>query len=319
MSKKISQLDQALGSQVYEDDLYTFVDVSETDPDLINKAVQADELTLFLKNYSNLFPLDFSEDYINTDAFVDNVQVPIADKVKNQTVNIADIGSLKFDAYGRVYDYTNNTEVAANVTLIGSGTTGTWYKTAVTGDFTTAQPGTLTGNSLSDGADNAGYFTSTSYYYPQHDSYTSPYYQYINYNDRQENDYDWTYLFSKTYGRYKKTKIEMTVGATYMRDVAVQGISKIYLEIDWENSTAIGNGILASWNNTNFTFYMNGSLSGVTTITGVLTDNDYVAPPKLIIDNDNKKITGLPIPTPIYGGYYQNGCAPVSVIITNYT
>ena len=319
-SSKISELSAATSSQIKSDDLLTFVDVSEQDVEKINKSITTENFAGYLRDFTNIFPIPFTSQFITPDAYINGVQTPIASKVGGQTVNLGDVGAFKFDEYGRVYDYTTNSEnVASEEILMAAGTAALWYKTKITDNFDTAQPSSL--NSLNDvgvGDETAGYFNANSYWNPANGNSTYNTSQKINYSDRQENDYDWTYYFSKTYGRFKKSIIEMEQGGG--QDLGIYGNTSIYIEIDWENAKVVATGILAARSNYNGSFIMNANLTnGVNTIKGDIQNASELQTgiPQLIIDYPNRKILGLPLSSVIRRNKYINSGAQISLKQTN--
>lgn len=317
-SSKISELSAARADQVYPDDLLTFVDVSEPNVEFINKKITTGDFAAYLKDYTNLFPIPFNSRYILPAAYINGVETPIASKVAGQTVNLGDVKAFKFDEYGRVYDYSNssNTQASEEV-FMAAGTAASWFKTKITSDFNTAQPSNLTGNGVGTGDNNAGFFNANSYWNPKGirgATYVNA--QKINYSDRQENDYDWAHYFSKTYGRFKKSIIEMVQGNGYSTETYAN--STIKIEIDWENARVTASGILASLGNYNSSFLMSANLTdGINNIQGTINSNVYVANPRLIIDYPNKQILGLPLCGIIINGLYRNSAQNISLVQTN--
>ena len=319
-SKKISELNFATADPVYPNDLITFVDVSEQEVEIINKSVTLDEFASYLRNYSNIFPIPFTTQFINPDAYVNGVRTPISSKVAGQTVNLGNVGAFKFDQYGRVYDYsTSSNNESSEEILMAAGTAALWYKTKITDNFNTPQPSNLPADiDVGVGDTNAGYFNANSYWNPANGNSTYETSQKINYSDRQENDYDWTHYFSKTYGRFKKSIIEMEQGGG--EDLGIYGNTSIYIEIDWENAKVVATGILAARSNYNGSFIMNANLTaGVNIITGNLQNasNLQTGIPKLIIDYPNRQILGLPLSSVIRRNKYINSGAQISLKQTN--
>jgi len=319
-NKKISELNYANADQIEPTDVLTFVDVDETDVENINKNVTFDEFGKYLKEYTNLFPIPFNTQFINPDAYINGDKIPISSKVAGQTVNLADVAAFKFDQYGRVYDYTSDTEPnASEDILMASGSAATWYKTRITENFNNPQPASLTGNTVGVGDNNAGYFNQYSYWNPKVGSGAAQNAQKISYSDGRQNDYDWTYLFNKTYENVVTTKIEMTQGID--KSVSPLIVSNFNIFIYWSENKVIGTGMLAGYANLNFSVIFSQSLtSGTQTILGTLTQTNStnVATPKIIIDNASKKILGLPIGTNKNGSAYSNNNTNVSLILTNY-
>ncbi len=321
--EKISSFNEITSSEISSDDLIPIVDVSETDVTLLNKRATISEYIKYLKS-TNMFPLTFTSDYINSRAFINGEFVDISPSIAGQTVNIANVEAFKFDEYGRIYDYTENTEqVSSDEIFTATGTAASWYKTAITDNFTTAQPATITGNNISQGAAIAGYFDANSYYYPKMGSYSAQVYQQVNYSDRQSNDYDWSYFFDKEYGRFSRTKIDMFLGPD-QRSNNLFGVGKINIDINWNTGRVIATGILPAYNNFNVPFMMSDTISGGATIisgdvntVGLL----YVGQPKLLINYDDRKITGLPITSPLTpntsSGIYQNIAVSLSIVVNN--
>jgi hypothetical protein len=319
---KISELAEISADQITDDTLLIVADSSEgINVEDINKKLKFSTLSDYIKTTS-LFPIPFDTQHINPQAFIENAFIDIADKVASQTVNLANVGSFKFDEYGRVYDYIDNnehTQDSSDEIFMASGTAASWYKIPITSDFNTAQPATIANNSIIDGGDSAGYFSANSYYYPS----SAVIYQKINYSDRVNNDYDWTHLFNKDYSRFKRTKVEMFL-APDQSTGNIFGAGKITIDINWLTGVVIGNGLLPSYGNYNIPFIMSGTLVGENnTITGVVDNQglQYVGAPKLIINYETKTITGLPITTPITpqstNGNYQNISVSLSIIINN--
>jgi len=317
-SSKISQLSSANADQVYPDDLLTFVDVSEPDVTLINKSITTENFAGYLKDYTNLFPISFNSRYILPAAYINGVETPINSKVAGQTVNLGDVSAFKFDEYGRVYDYSSSSNnQSSEEVFMAAGTAASWFKTKITSDFNTAQPSNLIGNEVGVGNGNAGFFNANSYWNPKDirgATYVNA--QKINYSDRQENDYDWTYYFSKTYGRFKKSIIEMVQGNGYNTETYAN--STIKIEIDWENARVTGSGILGSISNYNSSFLLSSNLTaGVNNIQGTINSNVYVTNPRIIIDYPNKQILGLPLCGIIVNGQYLNSAQNISLVQTN--
>lgn len=319
-SRSISELESITADEIQTDDLLTLVDISESNPDKMNKKIEISEFESYLKEYTNLFPIDINDKYINTTAFIDTGSVEISSKVANQTVNIADIGLLKFDNYGRVYDYEVNSEQTASTDIfIGAGTAAAFYKDQITGNEDTAQPSSYdfsTSNSTI-----AGYFNSNSYYYPRMNSYTADPSQKVNYSDRQNNDYDWRHLFDKKYNGFNRTTIDIVLGSVLANDGATCKSGRVYIDINWNTGKVTGTGILPAFFNKNVPFTITGTLTGeANELQGTIDNNgaSIIAIPKLQINYDLRQITGLPINTPIYNGNFQNIGVPITVTITSF-
>ena len=305
-SKKISQLKNLDSSQIQTDDLLTLVDVSETDVTKINKKTKIGDLTDYLRNKSNLFPIPFTEDYINSDALVEDKLVPISEKVKGKTVNVSDIGALKFDQFGRVYDYTANNQIAtSDSVLLGSGTAASFYKTEITSDFDNPQP-VSAGRPVSSSL-NFGYFNQYSYWNPLDFSTTaSGAYSVtskINYSNKLDNDYDWRYLFNTKYDTFTRTSIN--VNYSLIRESGKnfeQQLSNLNLEIFWDKNLVIGTGIFSASVNLGYSFIFNETLNGGEN-QEILpfnynngTSSLILKPALYITSGTNKRIDGLPIP-----------------------
>lgn len=321
-NKKISELNYANADQIDSSDVLTFVDVSETDVENINKKVTFDQFGQYLKEYTNLFPIPFNTQFIKPDAYIDGVETPISSKVAGQTVNLADIGSLKFDQYGRVYDYSRNSEqVSSEEIFMASGTAATWYKTRITENFDQPQPVNFTGQQVGNGDDNAGYFNRYSYWNPAVRGLPYLNAQRINYSDGLTNQYDWTHLFEKTYVNISTTKIEMVQGSDHY---IAASPTTFTIYIYWKENKFLGNGLVCSHNNINNSVIwgdsnLSGTITHVAQINSVNTSYQNYARPKIIIDWDNKQILGLPLLTWIVKGNYANDSSSISLTITNYS
>ena len=321
-NKKISELNYANADQIEPTDVLTFVDVDETVVENINKNVTFDEFGKYLKEYTNLFPIPFNSQYITPDAYINGVKTPISSKVAGQTVNLADVAAFKFDQYGRVYDYTSDTEPnASEEILMASGSAATWYKTRITENFNSPQPASIVDNAVGVGSSNAGYFNQYSFWNPKVGSGAASNAQKINYSDGRQNDYDWTYLFNKSYENVVTTKIEMS--QTNDNSLPRLYKSNYTLYIYWSTGKVIGSGIVAGNENYNYSVVFNDSIvQGVKTIIGVMNQATVkvVENPKIIIDGQNKKILGLPLGTVIktQNNTYLNNNVNVSLILTNY-
>jgi hypothetical protein len=321
-NKKISELNYANADQIEPTDVLTFVDVDETAVENINKNVTFDEFGKYLKEYTNLFPIPFNSQFIEPDAYVNGVKTPIASKVAGQTVNLADVAAFKFDEYGRVIDYTSDTQPqASEEILMASGSAATWYKTRITENFNTPQPASIVDNAVGVGSSNAGYFNQYSFWNPKVGSGAASNAQKINYSDGRQNDYDWTYLFDKNYENVVTTKIEMS--QTNDNSLPRLYKSDYTLYIYWSTGKVIGSGIVAGNENYNYSVVFNDSIvQGEKTIVGIMNQATVkvVENPKIIIDGKNKKILGLPIGTVIKtrNNTYLNNNVNVSLILTNY-
>lgn len=301
-SKKISQLDSATSSQIFPDDLLTIVDVSETDITKINKKTTFEELGTYLKSYSNIFPVPLTPEYILTDASVNGEFLPIDSKVANKTVNVSDIGSLKFDQYGRVYDFVENNKLAfSEQILMGAGSAASYYKTRITSDFDIPQPVNATRPSTTP---FLAYFNQYSYWNAK--DYSGTIYSNsskINYSDRTENDFDWTYLFNKKYKNVNHTSMEINY-SILKNENSEQQLSKFNLDIFWNTGKVIGTGIFSDDRNIGYSFVFNGTLNKSGASQQFLPSNFMdtngigIVRPALYItsSNDSNTIDGLPIP-----------------------
>ena len=146
--KKISELDELTYENIVKDDLITLVDSSETVISNINKKVTIAQFNNFIKNKSSVFPISFQESQIDTKAYglvvdgAENQSRPISNTVSNKTVNLADISTLSFDKYGRVWDY-NNRITSFNSVLIASGTAAGFFKGHMDNGVKSRVPGYL--------------------------------------------------------------------------------------------------------------------------------------------------------------------------------
>lgn len=318
-SKSISQLPSLIAENIDPNDFLTVVDVSEQANVDKNKKITVGNFTTYLRDYTNLFPIDFTSDYIKTDAVIivdgDPFNVSISTGVSNQTVEFSDIGFLKFDSYGRVYDILPNTDFAQQENIIlGSGTASSLnlsYPDLSTPDQ--PQPPSVTADQRNND-DIAGYFGPINYYYPPGAQYPAK----INYNIREENDINWNFLFEQNYQKFKRTEISLVYGG----NSESPDTSNCNIFIDWTSRSVSGAGVFSANNNAfPFTFLSvsNSSAAGVEIqgkVGPAFTENLSV--PKIFLNFDGRFLTGLPLPTVKKSNGYQNVAVPILLTIKNY-
>jgi len=322
--KKISELDELLYDNIVSDDLITLVDSSETVISNINKKVTIEQFNDFLRNKSSVFPISFEESHIDTMAYgliVDGAtgqKRPISNTVSNKTVNLADISSLKFDKYGRVWDITTETQV--NNVLIASGTAAGFFKGHIPN---TNAPGPGTYNNTNNASNNllGGYFNNDTYYYPK-DKYATL----INYSDGTSDNKFWDHLFSVNYLKYDNTTIDINYSySDNNTDFQPQpGNANIF--IDWKNNTIRGTGSFPYYSPTvgaiNFpVVWQNNTIpTGDNIFTGQIQGaTNKICIPKILINGSGRQITGLPIFTIIdsASNTITNQSIAVNVVITS--
>ena len=319
-SKSISQLPSLIAENIDPNDFLTVVDVSEQANVDKNKKITVGNFTTYLRDYTNLFPVDFTSDYIKTDAVIvvdgDPFYVPISEGVSQQTVEFSDIGFLKFDSFGRVYDIVPNTDFAQSQNIVlATGTASSLnlpYPDLSEPDQ--PQPPSVTADQRNDDS-IAGYFGGLNYYFPPGTTYPSK----INYNIREENDINWNYFFNElNYQRYKQTEIDLVYGGNELSP----DTSNCNIIIDWDNRTVSGAGVFSAKNNA-FPFTFN-SVSNPSDNSVVITGKvgpaftENLAVPKIFLRLSSRAITGLPLPTVKESNGYQNIAVPILLTVKNY-
>ena len=321
--KKISELNPLLANQIRNDDLITLVDSSETVITDINKKVTIEQFNDFLKNRSSVFPISFQPSFIETKAYgltvsgQQNQTRDITGTVSNKTVNIADISTLKFDKYGRVWDIV--TEASSENILLGSGTAASFYKGNIE-NTNEAGPSSFDDVNTPINRNIGGYFNRDSFYNPGANATL------INYSDGRTGDVFWNHLFNQTYETYDTTTIEINYTHSDTDTNFKPQPGNVIIEIDWKNSQVYGTGSLPYYDSTsgainfpilftktnipNASFIFEGIIQGAT---------NKLCVPKLLIDGLNKKITGLPIYTIIdsANNVITNQSVAVNVSITS--
>ena len=322
--KKISELDELLYENIVNDDLITLVDSSETVPSNINKKVTIAQFNNFLRDKSSVFPISFQESYIDTRAYglivdgVENQSRPISNTVSNKTVNLADISSLRFDQYGRVWDITTESQV--NNVLLASGTAAGFFKGHIEDEFI-AGPGEFDNVNNSNNNSLGGYFNKDTYYYP-----TDKYATLINYSDGTSDNKFWDHLFSFNYLSYNTTTVDINYSYSDSNtDFQPQpGTANIF--IDWKNSTIRGTGSFPYYSSTvgaiNFpVVWQNNTIpEGDFIFTGQIQGaTNKLSIPKILINGSGRQITGLPIFTIIdsVSNTITNQSIAVNVVITS--
>ena len=299
--KKISELNPLESNQIVNDDLITLVDSSETVISDINKKVTINQFNDFLKNRSSVFPISFQPAFIETKAYgliIDGNQNQtrnISSSVSNKTVNIADISTLSFDQYGRVWNL--ETEATAKNILLASGTAASFYKGHM-GETNIPGPSTFEDAPTPINQNSGGFISRDSYYWP------SDYGTLINYSDGTTGDRFWSHLFSQTYETYDTTTVKMNFSYSGSDTNYQPQPGTVTIEIDWKNSTVSGTGSFPYYNSTdgaiNFpVIWTQSSIPNSSIIYEGLIQGaaSKLCVPKLSIDGLNKKITGLPIST----------------------
>lgn len=324
--KKISELDELLEENIASDDLITLVDSSETVVTNINKKVSIAQFNDFLRNKSSVFPISFEESHIDTKAYgliVDgaaNQSRDISTTLSNKTVNLADISSLSFDKYGRVWNITTESQV--NSVLIASGTAAGFYKghmdrtdKAGPEDFENAN--TPSNNLL------GGYFNKDTYYWP-----TDKYATLINYSDGTSDEKFWNHLFEGNYLSYDTTTVDINYSYSDSDTTYQPQPGNANFSIDWKNSTIRGTGSFPYYSSTvgaiNFpVVWQNNTIpTGDNIFTGQIQNaTDNLCVPKILINGSGRQITGLPIYTIIDKSgtdpIITNQSIAVNVVITS--
>ena len=310
-NKKISQLEFGFAEDIRSDDLITYVDVDETDINIMNKVTSVSDFAQYIKASSNLFPVPFTRAYIQPQAYINGVEKEISSSISGKTINISNIGKLYFDQYGRVYDVDLQApnDITSVDILMGVGSAATYYKTP-----------NATGAGGND-VQNTGYFNADSYYTDG----TTYNVQKINYSNNPGNFINWSNLFEKSYVGFKNTSVDIVVGTSNVS--GIWGNSEFHLFIDWEKNTVTGNGIIQLWDSKSYSMIwsstqqtaLNGGqvYKAALPTTSTSTENDRPVAAKVIINFASKQILGLPI----WQGYkkdlnlYPNYALPLNVII----
>ena len=319
--KKISDLDELLEENIASDDLITLVDSSETVISNINKKVTIAQFNDFLRNKSNVFPISFEESFIETQAYglvVDGAtgqSRDISTTVSNKTVNLADISTLSFDKYGRVWDITTETQV--NSVLLASGTAAGFYKSSIE-DTDSSGPNTVFNNTPINNQ-LGGYFNKDTYYYP-----TAKYATLINYSDGTSDNKFWDHLFEGDYQLYDTITVDINYSYSDSNTDFQPQPGNANFNIDWKNSTIRGTGSFPYYSSTvgaiNFpVVWQNNTIpTGDNIFTGQIQGaTDKICVPKILINGSARKITGLPIFTIIDGANITNQSIAVNVVITS--
>ena len=322
--KKISDLDELAYDKIVKDDLITLVDSSETVISNMNKKVTIAQFNDFLRNKSNVFPISFQESYIDTKAYglvVDgatNQSRDISNTVSNKTVNLADISTLSFDKYGRVWDLT--TEAQVENVLLASGTAAGFFKGHIT-DQDSAGPGTY--DNVNNASNNllGGYFNKDTYYYP-----TDKYATLIDYSDGTSNNKFWDHLFSFNYLKYDTTTVDINYSYSDSNTDFQPQPGNANIIIDWKNNTIRGTGSFPYYSSTvgaiNFpVVWQNNTIpAGNNIFTGLIQGaTNKICIPKILINGSGREITGLPIYTIIdnVANTITNQSIAVNVVITS--
>jgi len=318
-SKSISQLPSLNAETIDTNDFLTVVDVSEQANVDKNKKITVGNFTTYLRDYTNLFPIDFTSDYIKTDAVVvvdgDPFYVPISPGVSQQIVEYSDIGFIKFDSFGRVYDIVPNTDFAQNQNIILASGTASSLNLSYPDLSTPDQPQPPSVSAAQRNDDSiAGYFGPINYYYPPGTVYPAK----INYNIREENDINWLALYELNYQRFKRTEINLVYGGNTLSP----DTSNCNIIIDWTSRSISGAGVFSANNNAfPFTFKsVSNSSANSVEIQGIVgpafTEN--LAVPKIFINFNGRFLSGLPLPTVKQSNGYQNIGVPILLTIKNY-
>ncbi len=322
--KKISQLSTILSDQIVDDDLITLVDSSETVITEINKKVTIEQFNTFLRDQSSVFPISFQPTFIETTAYgleingVSNQSREIFNRVSNKTVNIADISSVKFDKYGRIWDLT--TEASSNNILLASGTAAGFYKGTIS-DTTEPGPSSYDNVNTPVNRNVGGYFNSDTYYYP-----TEKYATLVNYSDGTSDDYNWSHLFDQSYNTYDSTTVELYYSYSDSDTDYQPQPGSATIEVDWKNSTVKGTGSFPFYSSTegaiNFPVIWTTTPipAGSVVVEGLIQGaTNKICIPKILIDGANKKIRGLPIYTIIdtANNVITNQSIAVNAVITS--
>ena len=322
--KKISDLDELAYDKIVNDDLITLVDSSETVISNMNKKVTIAQFNDFLRNKSNVFPISFQESYIDTKAYglvVDgatNQSRDISNTVSNKTVNLADISTLSFDKYGRVWDLT--TEAQVENVLLASGTAAGFFKGHIT-DQDSAGPGTY--DNVNNASNNllGGYFNKDTYYYP-----TDKYATLIDYSDGTSNNKFWDHLFSFNYLKYDTKTVDINYSYSDSNTDFQPQPGNANIIIDWKNNTIRGTGSFPYYSSTvgaiNFpVVWQNNTIpAGNNIFTGLIQGaTNKICIPKILINGSGREITGLPIYTIIdnVANTITNQSIAVNVVITS--
>ena len=322
--KKISELDELTYENIVKDDLITLVDSSETVISNINKKVTIAQFNNFIKNKSSVFPISFEESLIETDAYglivdgVTNQKRPISTTVSNKTVNLADISTLKFDKYGRVWDLTTESQVS-NI-LIASGTAAGFFKGHIDSEFV-AGPGVYDDENSARNNLLGGYFNKDTYYYP-----TAKYATLIDYSDGTSNNKFWDHLFSFNYLKYDNTTVDINYSYSDSNTDFQPQPGKANIFIDWKNNTIRGTGSFPYYSPTvgaiNFpVVWQNNTIpTGNNIFQGQIQGaTNKISIPKILINGSGRQITGLPIFTIIdsVANTITNQSIAVNVVITS--
>ena len=321
--KKISDLDELAYDKIVKDDLITLVDSSETIISNINKKVTIAQFNDFIRNKSSVFPISFEESFIDTKAYgliVDgatNQERPISNTVSNKTVNLADVSTLKFDKYGRVWDLTTESQV--NNVLIASGTAAGFYKSSIS-DTDSFGPDSTFDYTPSNNL-IGGYFNKDTYYWP-----TQQYATLINYSDGTSDNKFWDHLFSVNYLKYDNTTIDISYSYSDNNTDFQPQPGNANIIIDWKNSSIRGTGSFPYYNSTvgaiNFpvVWQENAIPTGNNIFTGQIQGaTNKICVPKILINGSGRQITGLPIFTIIdsVANTITNQSIAVNVVITS--
>jgi len=321
--KKISELDELLYENIVNDDLITLVDSSETVPSNINKKITIEQFNDFLRNKSSVFPISFQESFIETKAYGLTVngatgqERPISNTVSNKTVNLADVSTLKFDQYGRVWDLTTESQV--NNVLVASGTAAGFFKGHIDSQET-AGPGVYDKENTPSNNVLGGYFNKDTYYYP-----TDKYATLINYSDGTSNNKFWDHLFSVNYLSYDTTTVDINYSYSDSDTTYQPQPGNANIIIDWKNSSIRGTGSFPYYNSTvgaiNFpvVWQENAIPTGNNIFTGLIQGaTNKICVPKILINGSGRQITGLPIYTIISeANTITNQSIAVNVVITS--
>jgi len=319
--KKITELEEL--TQLQNEDYLTIVDSDETVITNINKKISVESFITYLRNQSIIFPIQFSESFIDTKAYgltIDGAsdQVRnISNLISNKTVNLGDISVLRFDKYGRVWSAQAAPEV--NNVLIASGTAASYFKGHIDDVGVAGPPGPFP--IIATLLDNGGYFDENTYYWP------NDYGTLVNYSDGVSDELKWKHLFDQTYNTSDRTFIEITYSYADADTNFKPQPGNATLDINWKAATLKGTGSFPSYDRNksqsiNFpAVWQDSALTGTNTkhYATIQNASSLLCVPQILINYDLRQITGLPIPTILdnQNNKITNQSIAVNVVITN--